>query len=376
MKVTGVTVHLVDETLDTARFGSQEAVAVLPGDYRVSLAAWIHGAEHRLLPRAVALIAAGAVRVEGGHAHLTPRSRRPSRTRRALVSVSDKWGLAELGRGLAEQAFEPTPRWIGAGAAIRGLDVTDVAAVTGFPEMLGGRVMTLHPWTRRRCTGGPAPGGTPRAAGPRAPSRSSVVVGNLIRSPRLCDATVIPCSDELIEEIDIGGPALVRAAAKNHESVAIVTVPADYPGVLDALAEHLPVPGPSGATWPSARSPTPPPTTRRSPRRSRALVATRRTVRSEHEPFPGRLDLRLERDTVLRYGENPHQRAALYTWLDADRGAGPFAAGAKRLQGKGSRSTTSWTHRRRRPSRGTCAAARPSSSSTRTRAAPPRLATC
>ena len=148
--VTGVTVHLVDATLDGGPIVAQEAVPVLPGDDETTLLERLHAVEHRLLPAAVAGLLAGAIVAGPGarRAAFDPvafDAHAPT-PRRALLSVSDKTGLAALGAGLVARQFELVSTG-GTARALReaGLPVTDVAAVTGFPEMLDGRVKTLHP---------------------------------------------------------------------------------------------------------------------------------------------------------------------------------------------------------------------------------------
>ncbi len=223
--VTGVTVHLVDETLDGGPVVAQEAVPVLPSDDRASLGARIQAVEHRLLPRVVAMAAAGTLGIDGS-GHLTfdrTRSGRIPVPKRALLSMSDKDGLVDLARGLDALGFELVSTG-GTAATIReaGLAVTDVAAVTGSPEMLDGRVKTLHP----RIHGGVlADVRLPQHRGQLAHANIDpfqVVAVNLYR---FADAAARPGIDidALIEEIDIGGPTLVRAAAKNHANVAILT---------------------------------------------------------------------------------------------------------------------------------------------------------
>ena len=148
--MTGCTVHLVDATLDGGPIVAQEAVAVLPGDDETTLHDRIRAVEHRLLPRAVALVLAGAVAVAVDGRRVSLDLERADAAvptpRRALLSVSDKTGLVDLGRGLVARGFELVSTG-GTARALRdaGLPVTDVAAVTGFPEMLDGRVKTLHP---------------------------------------------------------------------------------------------------------------------------------------------------------------------------------------------------------------------------------------
>ena len=150
--VTGCTVHLVDATLDGGPIVAQEAVAILPGDDAATLHARIRAVEHRLLPRAVALLLAGARRGRRRTAGTSrrrprPRRRRASRRRAAPCCRSrTRPGSSDLGRGLVARGFELVSTG-GTARALRdaGLPVTDVAAVTGFPEMLDGRVKTLHP---------------------------------------------------------------------------------------------------------------------------------------------------------------------------------------------------------------------------------------
>ena len=237
--VTGVTVHLVDATLDGGPIVAQEAVPILPGDDEAGLHERIRAVEHRLLPRAVALLVAGAVALADDGRHVTiDLDRADARVpvpRRALLSVSDKTGLVDLGRGLVARGFELVSTG-GTARALRdaGLPVTDVAAVTGSPEMLDGRVKTLHP----RVHGG-------LLADRRLDDHRRQLLGAGIAPFELVVVNLYPFAaalerpgitvDELIEEIDIGGPSMVRAAAKNHANVAIVTSPARYDAVLAAL---------------------------------------------------------------------------------------------------------------------------------------------
>ena len=156
--------------------------------------------------------------------------------RRALLSVSDKTGLTAARRAAWSRAGFELVSTGGTARALReaGLPVTDVAAVTGCPEMLDGRVKTLHP----RIHGG-------ILADRRLPEHRRQLAGRRDRPVRPGGRQPLPIRgggcrpgiafDELVEEIDIGGPALVRAAAKNHASVAIVTSPARYDAVLAAL---------------------------------------------------------------------------------------------------------------------------------------------
>ena len=147
VKVTGCTVHFVDASLDGGPILLQEAVPVLAGDDEASLHERIKAVEHRLLPMAVALVLEGVVISDGRRTGMSiAAEERRDIPRRALISVSDKTGLAPFAAGLVRFGFE----LVSTGGTARllreaGLPVTDIAAVTGFEEMLDGRVKTLHP---------------------------------------------------------------------------------------------------------------------------------------------------------------------------------------------------------------------------------------
>lgn len=329
VRVTGCTVHLVDATLDGGPILLQEAVAIAPGDDEATLHGRIKAVEHRLLPRAVAALLAGDAA--------------PPTPRRALLSVSDKSGLVDLARGLVLAGFELVSSG-GTSRAIReaGLPVTDVSAVTGFAEMLDGRVKTLHPAIH---------GGI--LADRRRPEHREALLAAGIAPVELVVVNLYPFAvaaerdgttfDELVEEIDIGGPALIRAAAKNHASVAVVTSPARYDSVLAAVGAPGGIPlGLRSALAVEAFRHTAAYDARIAaelPCRMDAagveLPAEPGLPRSE-DPFPPTLVVPLEKVETLRYGENPHQPAARYRRVDrrARPEDGPFATGAAPLQGK------------------------------------------
>ncbi|MFL5718781.1 MAG: phosphoribosylglycinamide formyltransferase, partial [Chloroflexota bacterium] len=208
--VTGCTVHLVDATLDDGPIVAQEAVEILPGDDVAALHDRIRTAEHRLLPRAVALLLAGALVVDGRH--VTVDLARADATvpvpRRALLSVSDKTGLVDLGRGLVARRFELVSTG-GTARALRdaGLPVTDVAAVTGFAEMLDGRVKTLHPRVHGGILADRRLDDHRRQLLAAAIAPFELVVVNLYPFSAALERPGITV-DELIEEIDIGGPSM------------------------------------------------------------------------------------------------------------------------------------------------------------------------
>lgn len=333
VSVTGVSVHLVDETLDGGPIVAQEPVTILPTDDHASLTARIHALEHQLLPRVVALAVAGALHTDGRRVTVDPAAAAElPPERRALLSVSDKSGLLDLARGLAGLGFELVSTG-GTARTLRdaGLAVTDVAGVTGFPEMLDGRVKTLHP---RVAAGVLADLRRPdhrEQLALAAIEPFELVCVNLYRFAQAA-ARADVTDEELIEEIDIGGPTLVRAAAKNHASVAVVTDPADYGPIIAELSDQ-------GALSAATRE--------RLAVRAFELTAgydaaIAGALRERLEPAGGALresvtvPLRLARR--LRYGENPHQAAAAYLPLlpgaagIADEG--PFSRGIELLAGK------------------------------------------
>ena len=335
VRISGVTVHLVDAKLDAGPIVAQEAVPVLPADDEASLLARLHGVEHRLLPQSVALALAGALRLSDGRVEIDgERAARLPRPRRALVSVSDKTGLAPFARELDRLGFELVSTG-GTARALRAesLPVSDVADVTGFAELLDGRVKTLHPRIAAGVLADLRRDEHRAQLAAAAIEPFELVVVNLYpfaRAAARSDTTL----DELIEEIDIGGPTLVRAAAKNSASVAIVTDPAQYDAVLAELS-----------------------TGRRlgdELRRELAAAAFRLTSSYDthiceqlaarwwpgsgndaaDDGLPATLNLRLRRLQGLRYGENPQQKAALYATAGLELAAGPFADGAALLQGR------------------------------------------
>ncbi|MFV1362018.1 bifunctional phosphoribosylaminoimidazolecarboxamide formyltransferase/IMP cyclohydrolase [Mycolicibacterium elephantis] len=246
--------------------------------------------------------------------------------RRALISVYDKTGLPELARGLHEARVAivstgSTAKTI----ADAGVPVTPVEDVTGFPEVLDGRVKTLHPHVHAGLL-----------ADQRKPEHVSALADLGVEAFELVVVNLYPFSetvasgagiDECVEQIDIGGPSMVRAAAKNHPSVAVVVDPLGYDGVLAAVRA-------GGFTLEE--------------RKKLAALAFRHTAEydvavaswmgsvlapegdSVTTPLPPWLGATWRRHAVLRYGENPHQQAALYR----DDSAWPGLAQAEQLHGK------------------------------------------
>jgi phosphoribosylaminoimidazolecarboxamide formyltransferase/IMP cyclohydrolase len=252
---------------------------------------------------------------------------------RALVSVFDKTGIVEFGQALAALGIEIVSTG-GTAKLLRdsAVPVRDVAELTGWPEMLGGRVKTLHPKVHGGILYRRGEEGDQQTVQEHGIAPIDLVVVNLYPF----EATAVRpdlTHAELIENIDIGGPTMVRSAAKNFESVAVVTDPADYTAVVAelkasgkklSLATRLHLSRKAYA----ATSRYDGMITTELERLSAAENALSLTPRAA---LPERLHVALERRQTMRYGENPHQQAALYVPAG---GTAAGLAGAKQLQGK------------------------------------------
>ena len=251
---------------------------------------------------------------------MTDSADRPIPIRRALISVSDKSGLVEFGRFLADRDVEILSTGGSAKAlSDAGVPVHEVSDYTGFPEMMDGRVKTLHP----KIHGG-------LLALRDAPDHQAAMQDHDIGAIDLLAVNLYPFEetvargadfDTCIENIDIGGPAMIRSAAKNHQYVTVLTEPDDYKAVMDEMAGD-------GTTGLSLR-------------KRLAAKAFARTGAYDaaisgwfadqvDDAYPSRLNLSGNLQEVLRYGENPHQTAAFYRTGDTRFGV----ATATQLQGK------------------------------------------
>ncbi len=307
VKVTGCTVHVAGLEVDTGPILAQEAVEVRPDDTEASLHERIKAVERRIYPATIGAIVRDPTILKPHH---------PDEERtvvRALLSVYDKSGIVDLARGLADAGWDLVSSGGTAKAlAEAGLAVTDTAEITGFPAILGHRVVTLHPKVH---------GGI--LADRTDPEHVADLEKYGIEPFDLVVVNLYPfSSDPGIELIDIGGPAMVRAAAKNFSQLGVVVDPADYSLVLDEVR------GGSGIS----------PATRRSLARKAFSVTAAydaeivewldRTGPDAGE-LPATLHLSLEQVQVTRYGENPHQRGARYRrmhtrswWDDVEQHSG------------------------------------------------------
>jgi len=236
---------------------------------------------------------------------------------RALLSVSDKTGIVDLGKALAAQGVELVSTG-GTASALRdaGLAVRDISDLTGFPEMMDGRVKTLHPKVHGGLLAVRDNAEHVAAMEEHAIGPIDLVVVNLY--PFVQTVAKGADRDTIIENIDIGGPSMVRSAAKNHAFVAIVTDPADYALVaggstnLEQRRKFAAKAYAATAAYDSA-------------------IASWFAFADQGERFPATLPIALTKANELRYGENPHQSAALY--LPQASGARGIAQ-AEQLQGK------------------------------------------
>ena len=247
--------------------------------------------------------------------------------RRALISVSDKAGLIELASTLHSLSIQIVSTG-GTARALQkaGIPVTDVAEITGFPEMLDGRVKTLHPKIHAGILARQCDPEHQRQLRELGIAPIELVVVNLYPFEATVSKDGVTL-EEAIEQIDIGGPSLIRAAAKNFEDVAVVVDPADYTGVGTELLQE------QGGLSRALRSHLAAKAFTRVARYD-ALIAAyleRQGHTVGKSVLPDLLDLRFVKLKSLRYGENPHQQAALYGHALEGQSS---AAGAKQLQGK------------------------------------------
>ena len=251
-----------------------------------------------------------------------------SRVQRAILSVTDKTGLVDFARKLGALNIELISTG-GTAKLLRdsGVTVKDISDLTGFPEMLDGRVKTLHPKVHGGILHRREDPRHVAAVAEHGIAPIDMVVVNLYAFEKTAAKQGVKF-EELIENIDIGGPSMIRSAAKNFHDVAIVTSPADYDSIADELSQ-------SGGSlshetkWRLAQK-----AFAMTAAYDSAIASTLETInangsRSEADTFPATLRFTFQKNLDLRYGENPHQKAAMYS-----DGSGTGVANARQLQGK------------------------------------------
>jgi phosphoribosylaminoimidazolecarboxamide formyltransferase / IMP cyclohydrolase len=253
-----------------------------------------------------------------------------SRIQRAILSVTDKTGLVEFARQLSGLGIELISTG-GTAKLLRdsGVAVKDISDLTGFPEMLDGRVKTLHPKVHGGILHRRENAEHRAAVATHGIRPFDMVVVNLYAFEKTATKPGVKF-EELIENIDIGGPSMIRSAAKNFHDVAVITSPGDYPAIADELAR-------SGGTlsrttkWRLAQK-----AFATTAAYDSAIASTLENISDDlqftpaGDTFPQTLRLSFQKTLDLRYGENPHQKAAMYS-----DGSGVGVANARQLQGKG-----------------------------------------
>ncbi len=339
VKVFGVTVHFVDDGVDTGPVILQRAIELPDAAEAEAVLARLHPLEHELLPEAVRLIAAGALRADPAHPRrilskavesplmdgssaaeglsdlmtavapdLAATPGADVQVARALLSVSDKTGVVEFARGLAALGIEI----VSTGGTARelqaaGIQVRSITELTGFPEIMDGRVKTLHP---KLYAGLLAVRDNPehmQAAREQEVEFVDLVCVNLYPFERTAGSRGVSDA-EVIENIDIGGPTMIRAAAKNSAYAVPVVSPESYDAVLEELrqSERRLSPSTRESLAAEAFSYT-----------ARYDTAITRWYQEKREDFPPLMVRAFEKTLDLPYGENPHQRAAYYTQVGA-----------------------------------------------------------
>jgi len=256
-------------------------------------------------------------------------SRSTSRIQRAILSVTDKAGLVDFARQLSGLGIELISTG-GTAKLLRdsGIAVKDISDLTGFPEMLDGRVKTLHPKVHGGILYRRANPAHTAAVAEHGIQPIDMVVVNLYAFEKTAARPDV-AFEELIENIDIGGPSMIRSAAKNFHDVAVVTSPADYPAIAEELGRN------QGALsletkWKLAQK-----AFATTAAYDSAIASTLEKIPADfhlppkEESFAQTLRLSFQKTLDLRYGENPHQKAAMYS-----DGSGVGVANARQLQGK------------------------------------------
>ena len=287
---TGVTVHFIDARLDHGPIIAQKAVPIYPDDTEETLETRVHETEHELFPMAVSEV-------------IQTRMKRGNKVKRALVSVSDKTNLVPFVKGLVENHYEI----ISTGGTKKKLDeagikTISVEEITGFPEILDGRVKTLNPYIHGGLLAERDKPEHMKTLEKLNIHTIDLVCVNLYPFKQTIEKPNVELADA-IENIDIGGPSLLRAASKNYASVTVVTDQADYDRVLKEITEN-------GDTNLKNRAELAAKVFRTTAAYD-ALIAEYLTKQTGLED-PEKLTLTYDLKQKMRYGENSHQKAWLY----------------------------------------------------------------
>ena len=314
---TGCTVHFVDGGVDTGPIILQRAVNIKDRDTLESLHNRIHKQEYKILPKAIHLIADGKVKYKKSEGVVKMNKKR------ALISVWDKTGAVEFAEKLVELGFEIiSSGGTSKALADAGIAHLKVADVTGSPEILGGRVKTLHPKVHGGILANRALPEHMSELDAHGITAIDIVAVNLYPFQKVTANPDVTLADA-VENIDIGGSALIRAAAKNHSAVAVIVNPGQYDTVIAELQEK-------GYVSDALRGRMAVEAYRHSAVYDTAISAYLSKVYESGSEYLPQATVGLNKAQELRYGENPGQTAAFYTIQGVTGGLGA----AKQLQGK------------------------------------------
>lgn len=313
-RISGATVHFVNKDYDSGPIIGQRTVPIIDGDTPQELAKRISIEEHILYPSAVELFCDGLLRVEGRKVKvlefeekIKKSGKAAKKIKRALISVSDKAGIIDFARKLSEMDIEIIST-SGTFKLIQdaGIKVTPLENITGFPEILGGRVKTLHPFVHGGILFKRDEPEHMKDVEKFGIGSIDIVAVNLYPFSEVAKKE-IAWSDELIENIDIGGVALLRAAAKNYKDVVVISSPKDYEKVVKEIMDL------SGDISIETRQKLSLKAFEYTASYDTAISAKLKPGEKEETKFPGEMNLNLKKVNDLRYGENPHQACALYS---------------------------------------------------------------
>jgi len=311
VRLSGTTTHFVSKEYDSGPIIGQRAVSVISGDTPEELAKRISYEEHILYPSSVKLFCDDLLCIEGHKVKILKPEKELQKTakkiKRALISVSDKTGIVQFAKKLSELNIEI----ISTSGTFKliskaGIKVTPLENITGFPEILGGRVKTLHPLVHGGILFKRDKSSHIEDAEKLGIGSIDIVAVNLYPFSEVAKKAV-SWSKELIENIDIGGVALLRAAAKNYQDVAVLSEPHDYEKVIKEIVEF------GGDISIETRKELSLKAFEYTASYDTAISLKLKTEEMEETKFSDNLNLKLKKINDLRYGENPHQECALYS---------------------------------------------------------------
>lgn len=303
VKLSGVTVHFIDGKYDNGPVILQKEFQITSDETPNILAHKTHSLEHKIYPEAVSLFCADRLKISGGKVKIIPPKKADKKIKTALISVSDKTGIVDFAKRISKLGIEIISTSGTAKLLIKNkIKVTPLETLTGSGEMLSGRVKTLHPVIHAGILFERDNKNHLKQISDFNLKSIDMVVVNLYPFDKTLAEEKNKLTKKAIEQIDIGGVTLIRAAAKNFKFVTVVCTPSDYGRIAKEVEKK-------GVTTAETR-------------KNLAFKAFKHTANYDgkiysafckKQLFPETLDIRLNKLASLRYGENPHQRAALYS---------------------------------------------------------------